>query len=117
MALQRKTFDALRECLIDRYHDDLLEVTAEMLAPEIWEQHGLAERAEVRIRGVVETCVRRHGLMRMRVLHFAINPDAITKNHLDGNQLSRVTVNGAESGITCPGSGSILNSFTTPSIC
>lgn len=73
--------EALRECLIDRYHDDLVAIASEHLAPEKWTGRGMGARAEAFVRGVAETCRRRRGLMRMRVLHMAAH-GGLSEQHL-----------------------------------
>jgi AcrR family transcriptional regulator len=73
--------ETLRECLIDRYHDDMIEVATRRLAPEEWEGKPMAPRAEAFVAGVAETCRRRWGLMRMRFLH-TIAHGGLSDEHL-----------------------------------
>jgi AcrR family transcriptional regulator len=61
--------EALRECLIARYYEDMLAISTEELAPERWRGEPISSRAGAYIGAVVKTCRRRRGLMRMRFLH------------------------------------------------
>jgi len=75
--------EALRLCLIGRYHDDMIETARDALAPERWEGVEFAERANAFVRGVVELCRRRYGLMRMRYLHHITHPESVDDNEME----------------------------------
>jgi AcrR family transcriptional regulator len=65
--------EALRECLIDRYLENIVSSSAEFSSESSSRGLDLAGKAEAFITLVVQGCRDRRGLMRMRYLHKITN--------------------------------------------